>query len=244
MLSSIPAFRRKAPALPFLLTFVLASANVSPAAKSAPPRRIKELDTETAAKLLIHVAKPSYPAIAKVNFVRGVVKLQITVTTKGQVSEAHVLDGEPILAVAALDSVRKWRYRPYHSPEGPAPFITYVVVRFQLHSRHFNRGLPQDAAGYLEKQILPPRVTSRPRQDPSPTDILMKVLVGSRGQVLDATSPEALEPAEVELARKRLEHWKFQPARWGAMAVPWYIMVRVPISRVTLKGEVATSAEH
>jgi TonB family protein len=242
MLSSIPAFRLRAAACPFLLAFVLSGANVPAAAKAALPQRIEELDTKAAARLLIHVAKPNYPTIAKVNFVQGSVKLQIKVTAKGQVSEAHVLDGEAILAVAALEAVQKWLYKPYRSPEGPAPFITFVVVRFNLHPHRFRGRFPQDADGYLEKQIRPPEIISRPQRDPSPRSIPMKVLVGAKGEVLDATSPEAREP-EVELARKSLRLWKFRPAQWGAIAIPWYLMVRVPIDRVSMK-EVADSAKH
>lgn len=242
MLSSIPAFRRKASACSFLLAFVLAGSNVRLAAKSASHPQITELDTKAAAKLLIHVAKPAYPAVAKVNFVQGNVMLRIKVTPTGHVVEAHVQDGEPILAVAALKAVRKWLYRPYHSREGPAPFLTFVVVKFSLHPHRFRDRLPTGAANYLEKQIRLPEVISRPQQEGSSRSIVMKVLVGSNGKVLDATSPKTLGP-EVELARKNLSLWKFRPARWGAIAVPWYLTVSVPIDRGG-QNVVANSAKH
>jgi TonB family protein len=242
MLSAIPAFRRKASACPFLLAFALAGSNVRLAAKSVSSPQIAELNNEAAAKLLIHVAKPAYPAIAKVNFVQGDVILRIKVTPTGHVDEAHVVDGEPILAVAALDAVRKWLYRPYHSPEGPAPFLTFVVVKFNMHPHHFRGHLPMNAANYLEKQIRLPEVISRPQQAASPRSIPMKVLVGSKGEVVDATSANALGP-DVELARKNLRLWKFRPARWGAIAVPWYVTVNVPIECPAM-NVVANSAKH
>jgi TonB family protein len=242
MLSSIPAFRRKAAVCPVLLALVLAGSNVRLAAKTVSPPQIAELDTKEAAKLLIHAAKPAYPAIAKVNFIQGDVRLRIKVTPTGHVYVAHVLDGEPILAVAALDAVRTWLYRPYHSPEGPAPFLTFVVVKFSLHPHHFRGRLPGDAASYLEKQIRPPEIISRPQQTASPRSIPMKVLVGSKGEVLDATSPHALRQ-DVELARKNLRLWKFRPARWGAITVPWYVTVSVPVERGALNVS-ANSPKH
>ena len=102
--------------------------------------------------------------------------------------------------------------------------------------------LPGDAANYLEKQIRLPEVICRPQQEASSRSIPMKVLVGSNGKVLDATSPNALEP-EVELARQDLRLWKFRPARWGAIAVPWYLTVSVPIERGAL-NVVDNSAKH
>jgi TonB family protein len=241
MFSSTSAFRGRISAFPFLLAFVLAGPTMQ-AAMAAPPQGIQELSTKAAARLLIYVVKPVYPPIAKVNFVRGSVKLEIKVSAKGRVIEAHAIDGEPLLAAAALKAVRKWLYRPYRSPEGPAPFITYASVGFNLHTHHFRGLLPTNADKYLEKQVRHPEVISRPQEDTSPQSILVRVLVGIKGEVIDATAPKAREP-EIELARKSLRHWKFRPARWGAIAVPWYLMVRVPIGPVSL-NEVANSANR
>lgn len=212
------------------------------AAKTAPPQRIKELSSKAAARLLIHVEKPDYPSIAKVNFIRGTVRLKIKVTSKGRVSEAHVIEGEPILAAAAIRSVRKWRYRPYVSPEGPVPFSTYVRIKFTLHPHSHKEQLPIAADDYLKKQIRPPEVVSRPQQERSSGGIRMKVLVGARGQVVDANSSKAGEP-ELTLARKSLRSWKFRPARWGALAVPWYVTITVPVPYVAM-DRAASSAEH
>ena len=241
MLSSIPSLRCNMSACAFLLAYALAGSNAQTAVAS-PPQRIQELNTRAAAKLLIHVAKPAYPPIAKVNFVRGSVKLEIRVTKEGRVSEAHVLDGEPILAVAALGAVRKWIYRPYLLQKVAVPFVTYVSVRFNLHPRHLRGRLPTNADQYLERQIRPPEVISHPQWDASPQTIPMRVLVGSKGDIIDATSPGAKEP-ELEIARKTLQAWKFRPARWGAIAVPWYLTVKVPIERLSL-DEVANSTKR
>jgi TonB family protein len=242
MLSPITAFRRRAAAFPFLMAFVLAGANVPSAAKAASPEQVSELATEAAAKLLIHVEKPDYPSIARVNFIRGIVRLKIKVTSKGRVSEVHVLQGEPILAVAAFESVRKWLYRPYVSKGGPVPFSTYVAVNFKLHPHAYKGQFPKGADDYLGKQVRPPEVVSQPQQEPSSIGIRMKVLVGSKGEMVDATSIKAAEP-EIDLARKNLLSWKFRPAKWGAIAVPWYVTVTVPLPYVAL-DQTANSAKH
>ena len=51
-----------------------------------------------------------YPELARRMNITGVVKVQITVATNGQVKDVKVLGGHPVLANAALDAVRKWRY--------------------------------------------------------------------------------------------------------------------------------------
>jgi TonB family protein len=243
MRSPIPAFWRKASGWPFLLALLLACPQLQTAAKAMPPKHIAGLDTEEAAKLLIHVAKPPYPAIAKVNFVQGIVKLEIRVAPDGQVSEAHVLDGQPILAVAALDAVRKWLYRPYLLQGTPVSFTTDVMVRFNLHP-HFYRGqMPKDADVYLEKQVHPPEVITHPQEAAPHSSLRMKVLVGSNGEVVDANSLEATNGSGTDLARRSLDSWKFRPARWGSIAIPWYITVEVPLRDPAL-DQAANAAKH
>lgn len=241
MLSPVPAFWRVAAGGFFLPAFLLAVPYAVTAAK-APPQQIQELGTKRAAKLLIHVVKPHYPPVARVNYIRGNVKLKIKVTSTGHVSEAHVMEGEPILAAAALKSVRKWLYHPYVSKGEPVPFSTFVSVSFSLHPHFFRNRLPTNADEYLEKQVRPPEVISRPQQNRSATGIRMKVLVGTQGEVVDSTCAEAGKN-EIRLARKNLGFWKFRPARWGTLAVPWYVTVTVQLPYAAM-DRVANSSKR
>lgn len=200
------------------------------------------LDSHTAAKLLIHVAKPDYPAVAKVNFIQGSVKLQITVNTEGKVIAAHVVEGEPLLAAAAIEAVRKWLYHPYHFRDGVAPFSTHVSVEFLLHHHKFGRRVPQNPDADLERQIRPPEAIVPPDQNSASAGVQFRVLVDAKGQLLDAAALEA-KGSNVSVARENLRCWKFRPARWGALAVPWYIVVKVPIQH-TLAEKSAFSASH
>ena len=237
-----PAFWRTASCEFLLPLLLLAAPNTLNATNGPAPPQLQELDSRTAARLLIHVEKPDYPPIARVNFIRGSVKLKVEVTSKGQVSAVHVLEGEPILAVAALNSVRKWLYRPYVSKEGPVPFGSFVIVKFDLHPQSSKGRLPDGADDYLEKQVHPPEIISRPRQGPSAAGIQMKVLVGSDGEVVDATAIKAREE-EIALARKSLQSWKFKPAQWGTLAVPWYVTVTVPLPYAAA-AQMENSARH
>ena len=48
---------------------------------------------------------------AQVN-ITGTVKVQVVVSPNGTVKEAKVVGGHPVLAGAALEAVRKWRFEP------------------------------------------------------------------------------------------------------------------------------------
>lgn len=53
---------------------------------------------------------PSYPDLARRTNLSGVVKVLITVAPNGSVKDARLVGGHPVLAAAALDAVRKWRF--------------------------------------------------------------------------------------------------------------------------------------
>ena len=53
-----------------------------------------------------------YPQLARKMNITGTVKVEIVVTPNGAVKEAKVVGGHPVLADAALEAVRKWRFEP------------------------------------------------------------------------------------------------------------------------------------
>lgn len=53
---------------------------------------------------------PVYPELARRMSIAGTVKVQITVDKVGTVKNTKLVGGHPILANAAMDAVRKWRF--------------------------------------------------------------------------------------------------------------------------------------
>ena len=56
--------------------------------------------------------QPVYPELARKMNLTGTVKVEVVVSPNGSVKEAKVVGGHPVLANAALDAVRKWRFEP------------------------------------------------------------------------------------------------------------------------------------
>jgi len=56
--------------------------------------------------------QPSYPDLARKMNISGTVKIEVIVLPNGTVKEARVVGGHPVLANAALDAARKWRFEP------------------------------------------------------------------------------------------------------------------------------------
>jgi TonB family protein len=57
--------------------------------------------------------------------ITGVVKILVTVSPNGSVKDAKLVGGHPLLANAALDAVKRWRYEA-----GPEETTGIVEFRF------------------------------------------------------------------------------------------------------------------
>jgi TonB family protein len=56
--------------------------------------------------------QPLYPELARKMNIAGTVKIEVVVSPSGLVKDARVVGGHPVLASAALDAARKWRFEP------------------------------------------------------------------------------------------------------------------------------------
>ncbi len=81
---------------------------------------------------LIYRVQPNYPPLARQARVQGVVQLRAIISKSGTIENLAVVRGHPMLAAAAIDAVRQWRYRPYLLNNEPVEVETEVTVNFLL----------------------------------------------------------------------------------------------------------------
>lgn len=103
--------------------------NYVPPQPPAPerPRRISVLSEA----LLVKKVEPIYPHVAIVAGISGAVKLHAIIGTDGSIEDLNVVAGHPLLADAALDAVRQWRYKPYVLNGRPIEVETFITVVFR-----------------------------------------------------------------------------------------------------------------
>ncbi|HYG99458.1 MAG TPA: TonB family protein [Terriglobales bacterium] len=87
---------------------------------------------ETRSGELISSTKPVYPREALALRREGAVVLELEVDAGGKVSGVRTISGDPVLAVAATQAVRRWRYRPYEVDGKPSPMRAGVTIEFKL----------------------------------------------------------------------------------------------------------------
>jgi len=190
--------------------------------------QLPKLGAKQASRLLLSQAVPDYPVLAKVNYIQGRVRVQLVVDTEGKIASAHVLSGNPLLAAAVLYSVPGWRYQPYVAQGRPTAFETMVEVTFALRANRQDL-MPAQAESDFRRQVKPPELLTGPgATSASNPSVRMRLLVSAEGKVLDLQILKGI-PSMFEKATKVIRRWSFQPARWGTLAVPWYLDVDVPL---------------
>lgn len=80
----------------------------------------------------MHRVQPAYPPLARQARVQGTVELRAIISKSGTIENLVVVRGHPMLAGAAVEAVRQWRYRPYLLNNEPVEVETEVVVNFVL----------------------------------------------------------------------------------------------------------------
>lgn len=217
-----------------VLTLMMGTAPGRGATRDCGPNSTPEvlrLDRRAAKKLLLSANKPSYPALARINYIGGHVRLLVTVDCHGRVESIHVLRGHPFLAIAALDAIRRWVYHPFQTASGPAAFETLVDVDFSLVGPNFTVAkIPPEPDEFLARSVHPPHLVNKPQPKGAMASARLRVLVSKKGRVVDATLLSGSQ-AQFTAARKAIAHWRFRPARWGNMSVPWYVDVDVPVAK-------------
>jgi len=93
-----------------------------------PPNLSAQNATEDSVKRKVKTrVAPEYPPIAKQLHLSGKVRLEITISADGRVTNAKVIGGSPVLASAAVKAVDGYRFEP-------GPKETTEIIEFQFNS--------------------------------------------------------------------------------------------------------------
>jgi protein TonB len=85
------------------------------------------------APALLHRVEPTYPEVAALAQLAGMVILEATVNTDGCVQSVKLLRSRhPLLDKAAQEALMRWQYSPLVLNGIPTPFVLTVTFRFSV----------------------------------------------------------------------------------------------------------------
>lgn len=95
------------------------------------PRMIRVSHDVMAANLL-HKVDPRYPRDARAKHIQGDVILLATIDKQGNISGLKVVSGNPLLADAATEAVKQWKYAPFLLNGEPVEVETVLKIQFHM----------------------------------------------------------------------------------------------------------------
>jgi TonB family C-terminal domain len=114
------------------LSVLVVLAAFAAAQDNPSPKPHLRVSSGVAEGLIKHKVNPKYPREAREQGIEGDVILRATIDTKGNITNLKVSQGDPILAAAAIDAVKDWKYRPYVLNGEPVDVDTTIKIQFHL----------------------------------------------------------------------------------------------------------------
>jgi TonB family protein len=106
----------------------LAQAPSNAVVSAADRVQLSQQTTQTVTKSVA----PDYPMLARQMKVQGAVVLQALISREGSIQELQVLSGPSILAAAAREAVRQWRFKPYFQNGEAVETQARITVNFTI----------------------------------------------------------------------------------------------------------------
>src|SRR5271169_1274877 len=108
---------------------IISSAPMVP--KVATPQRIRVSQGVTQGMILRKV-QPAYPPLARQARIQGPVVLQAEIGKDGSIQNLRLISGHPMLAPAAIEAIKQWKYKPYILNGEPVEVETTITFNFTL----------------------------------------------------------------------------------------------------------------
>ena len=199
------------------------SASVAPANKIT---RV-QVGSGVAGGLLVSKVNPGYPPLARQARVQGAVLLKALISKDGSITNLELISGHPMLAPAAIDAVKQWKYRPYLLNGEPVEVETQVQVNFTLGgdpaaSATTAAGTPGDSseiyhigAGVSAPTLISkvePSFTEDARKAKKSGTCVLKLIVDTAGHPQNIKVVRPLGFGLDQKAMEAVQQWRFQPA--------------------------------
>ncbi|UCH94263.1 MAG: energy transducer TonB [Candidatus Aminicenantes bacterium] len=169
-----------------------------------PPKDIKK-------PWLIRKVDPNYPKEALKAKVEGKVVISATTNAHGDVVEAKVVQGHPLLRQAAIEAIKQWKYEPY-VVKGEKKGVQFtVVLNFRLPKKKTDKLI------LLSSDQKPKLIHKAPLKYPKAAlkagvegKVVIEATTDKEGNVKEATVTDG-HPLLNEAAIEAIKKWKFEP---------------------------------
>lgn len=186
---------------------------------------------------LVQQIAPDYPAKIRSSNLHGDVIIKVFVDQTGNVESTTWIvmpDAPAILAFAALQAIRQWKYQPTLVDGNPRPVSSWVALRFRANAMPNVEILTQSenstpqidparlitarklriSSGVAESNLVHkvyPAYPIEARDNGVEGDVLFQVMIGKPDGAITQIHPVSGHPLLVLAALDAIRQWKYRP---------------------------------
>lgn len=91
----------------------------------------KKVSQSEALGAVVTKVTPEYPPIARQLHISGSVTIEIVIAESGSVENASAVAGNPVLTKPAVDTLKKWKFKPFTADGQPVKAQTQISIDFK-----------------------------------------------------------------------------------------------------------------
>jgi len=116
----------------YIKSFLFAVATVVLAGVALAEDTDLHVSTGEAIKAATSKVQPDYPPMAKQLGLRGEVEVEAHIDESGSVESVKAKTGNPILANAAVEAARHWKFTPFTANGKPVKVVAELTFNFKM----------------------------------------------------------------------------------------------------------------
>jgi TonB family protein len=172
----------------------------------------------------VKIQKAVYPAVAFAKKIQGQVWLKVYISEAGDVKQVEIISGDPLLAKAAIDAAKKWKFKPFIRNGKPVEISTRVPFDFAFGDQVSNlptpvvpesnpakrvEVTPGVSQGWLVHKVAPVYPDDARAKGVQGT-VRLRAVIGTDGRIHELTpisGPKELVGAAVGA----VQQWRYRP---------------------------------
>lgn len=185
------------------------------------------------------ITEAVWPEEAKAKGVKGTVVLNLHIAPTGEVEQADVVSGDPLLTQAAVDCAKQWRFQPYIKNGVPVKVLfRNAAIDVGSHNDAYKIGEMMSGISPKRFRISPEVAESLAIKKVNPVYPPIAVAAGVQGVVvfdvvLDKTGNPAKihvvsgHPMLIQAAMNAVRQWRYKPYTLNGEPVEVDALVKV-----------------
>ncbi len=93
-----------------------------------PPKKVTQAEALSA---VVTKVAPEFPVMARQLHLSGTVTIEVLIAENGSVENVSAVSGNPVLTKPAMDTLKKWKFKPFTADGAPVKAQTQISVDFK-----------------------------------------------------------------------------------------------------------------